>query len=272
MKTQYPSIELKHFIPGRIRLIIKPSVKEATAIKDAISTHDGIQMQQYNPVTGSLLIRYDLHRISEKEIMLRAAMAVSKTHGTTLLKVGQSNFKSDFLPALSGLMLIFTGAFKLAPFNVSSYKTLEQLSSFCTMTAVTQHALDEVQDNGHVDPEVFSIFYLLKSMAQSNYYTPALITWFATFARHLWSSTNNKVLVKLENDNKLIISTLASKNNYEKFLLIIKKTIQTTFEFDQSINPGLFCELKKLCLGHKNEIEGIKESKNTISVKFSERY
>ena len=54
-----------------------------------------------------------------------------------------------------------------------------------TLTAVVEHAYQELHTRGSFDPEVMSVVYLINAIGKPNGFQASLLAWIVTFSRHL---------------------------------------------------------------------------------------
>ena len=59
------------------------------------------------------------------------------------------------------------------------------LAGIGTAWAVVDHASKELRERGTFDPEVLSLAYLVTAFLRGNFLTASVVTWLASFGRHL---------------------------------------------------------------------------------------
>ena len=59
------------------------------------------------------------------------------------------------------------------------------LAGLGTAWAVVDHAWKELRERGTFDPEVLSLAYLVTAFVRGNFLTASVVTWLASFGRHL---------------------------------------------------------------------------------------
>lgn len=85
-----------HHVPGRLR-VKSPALKrnewQARQTKDYIDRMQGVLASEINPVTGSLLIKYDANQIAAQTLLnsLRTLGHVHPHHGLPEATVGQAD-------------------------------------------------------------------------------------------------------------------------------------------------------------------------------------
>jgi hypothetical protein len=75
------SVQVVHFLPGRVRLKVhaaKGNAAYIARVREAFLEVPGIRSLEANPITGSVLIIYDTGRITQTD----AARALAKALGT----------------------------------------------------------------------------------------------------------------------------------------------------------------------------------------------
>ena len=63
----------------------------------------------------------------------------------------------------------------------------DRLAGLGTAWAVVDHAWKELRERGRFDPEVLSLAYLVTAFVRGNLLTASVVTWLASFGRHLIS-------------------------------------------------------------------------------------
>ncbi len=62
---------------------------------------------------------------------------------------------------------------------------LDWLAGLGTAWAVVDHAWEELHERGTFDPEVLSLAYLVSAFVRGNFLAASVVTWLASFGRHL---------------------------------------------------------------------------------------
>ncbi len=70
------------------------------------------------------------------------------------------------------------------------------LAGLGTAWAVVDHAWKELRDGGRFDPEVLSLAYLVTAFVRGNFLTASVVTWLASFGRHLLAIPPSGVQVR----------------------------------------------------------------------------
>ncbi|MBU3177871.1 hypothetical protein KPL47_16195 [Clostridium estertheticum] len=177
-----------HSLPGRLRLRLIRAPRSTNNMLLQISKHDGILLGSFNPISKSLLVHYNPSVVSATEIIVRAAMALSVDYKNSSVKITNRALDRALKPIdyLSGLALGIAGLARVAKIGPSSIKYLSYGAGTSTVLAVIYHAWLEVKKDGIYDPEVISVVYLINSLIKGNFLTASIVTWIATFGRHLF--------------------------------------------------------------------------------------
>jgi hypothetical protein len=93
-------------------------------------------------------------------------------------------------------MLLAAGLGRAVGLSPARLKTLDRLAGMATGSAVVSHAAHELRHQGAYHPEVVSVAYLAVGMLRGNAFRAAVLTWFASFGRHLLESTAQAVEVR----------------------------------------------------------------------------
>ena len=79
--------------------------------------------------------------------------------------------------------IVLDGMMTLAGSTLTRYT--RWLSAGATLTAVVEHAYQELHTRGSFDPEVMSVVYLINAIGKPNGFQASLLAWIVTFSRHL---------------------------------------------------------------------------------------
>ena len=147
-------------MPGRLRLQLEKPI-EGEAIFLSIP---GLQSCRYNPRIQTMLCCYDKAVISESDLLVRIGALYARLQQTAVLHVKHSEEEG----------------FSMAPTRYTRW-----LSAGATLTAVVEHAYQELHTRGSFDPEVMSVVYLINAIGKPNGFQASLLAWIVTFSRHL---------------------------------------------------------------------------------------
>lgn len=182
----HPIITVVHTLPHRRRLRLSEAPENIEQFLSQVRDHEGIDQLDFNRVSRSLLVRFDPEKVHGEEIMMRIAVALSEQKGLVPVYFLPEPARTR-IPAeawLSGAVLM--GAYGLYyGLGRSQERTAEWIGGLATATAVFEHARKEKQQQGTVDPEVWTLLYLLFALWRGRTLRAALITWLTVFGRHL---------------------------------------------------------------------------------------
>ena len=169
-------------MPGRLRLQLEKPI-EGEAIFLSIP---GLQSCRYNPRIQTMLCCYDKAVISESDLLVRIGALYARLQQTAVLHVKHSE-EEGFSMAPSGYLalgcIVLDGMMTLAGSTLTRYT--RWLSAGATLTAVVEHAYQELHTRGSFDPEVMSVVYLINAIGKPNGFQASLRAWSVTFSRHL---------------------------------------------------------------------------------------
>jgi hypothetical protein len=196
MKTQ-PTITVVHSLAHRRRLRLSEAPENVEQFLSHVRDHEGIGQLDFNSISRSLLVHFDPDKVHGEEIMMRIAVALSEQKGLVpvylLPAPAQTRIPSEAW--LSGAVLL--GAYGLYyGAGRSQPRTAECLGGLATAAAVFEHARQEKQQQGTVDPEVWTLLYLLFALWRGRTLRAALITWLTVFGRHLTRYAQGVIEIK----------------------------------------------------------------------------
>ncbi len=178
-------VVIVHELPGRIRLRLGRPPRSVENMIASVHRHEGIGDVAFNPVSRSLLVRYNPTVVNAVEILVRVAIFLSLNLQNASISISQARQGDSLQPidyyAGSSLALAALSRAAAGPWT----QLLEYHSGAATMVSVFKHAWQEVADEGVYHPEVISVMYLINSMLRGKMLTATAITWLATFGRHL---------------------------------------------------------------------------------------
>ncbi len=181
-----PVITIVHELPGRWRLRLSVPPEDPPRLIKHVRTHEGITEISYGPVVRSLLVRFDPNHVTREEIMMRIAVALSEQKGLVPVYVLTEPARRQVSPEvwISGLLLLLSYGMRLSgPRN--NAQSADWIGGLSVAAAVAEHARHEHAERGTVDPEVWTLFYLIWALLRKNALRAAAITWLSVFGRHL---------------------------------------------------------------------------------------
>ncbi len=181
-----PTITIVHELPGRWRLRLSVPPEEPARLVRNVRAHEGIAEIVYNPVVRSLLIHFDPEHVTREEIMMRVAVSLSEQKGLVPVYVLTEPARRRVSPEvwISGALLLLSYGMRLSG-SRGDAKSAEWMGGLSVAAAVAEHARREHAERGTVDPEVWTLLYLLWALLRKNALRAAAITWLSVFGRHL---------------------------------------------------------------------------------------
>jgi hypothetical protein len=187
-QSKKPVVTLVHSLPGRVRARLSVAPGDAGRMLAGVREHPGMESISYSPITKSILARFNPHEISQEEIVLRIAFHLSLDCGSVPVRLLA---EPEQRPALGGSATISAAllAWSLVTHGLKtatkSPTRWDWLAGLGTAWAVVDHAWKELRERGTFDPEVLSLAYLVTAFGRGNFLTASVVTWLASFGRHL---------------------------------------------------------------------------------------
>jgi hypothetical protein len=272
------SIEILHRLPNRIRLRFSNPVKQFNKLKSQVMEHEGIESYAYNSITKTALVEFDAKTVNLQEILIRTAVVFSVENDLSPVRVFQQPDNEFITPKglVAGLVMLSSGLTYLMAKNNAVVKTMEWLSVVTTSTAVLEHAAYDYRKKGSVDPEVFSLIFLVNSIISGrNLILPSALTWVTTFGRHFSTKDSEGILLEINKNIKnpkkalyeINVSKLNPRGNFVDFLnLFAENFLSSAVGFKNTI----FENSKELIQLHDEQLEGIGEKINGIILNFKQ--
>jgi hypothetical protein len=188
MPPQKPVVTVVHSLPGRVRARLSVAPRDVQRMLGGIREHPGMELISFSPVTRSVLARFNPHEISQEEIVLRIAFHLSLDYGAGPVRLLAAPERRG---ALGGSAVLAAGGLAVSllmrglGMATGPSNRWDCAAGLGTAWAVVDHARKELRERGTFDVEVLSLAYLLAAFARGNCLTASLVTWLATFARHL---------------------------------------------------------------------------------------
>jgi hypothetical protein len=197
-RTPKPAVTVVHCMPGRIRMRLSPPLADAQTLIDFLHEHSGMGATRYTPRTGSLLVCYQPHVISSEEITLRTAFryAIDQGNRPVRLLASPEQVPLQNSAVISGVGVLTTLAMRWLDPASKNAATAEWLAGLGTAWSVLDHGWRELRSRGYFDPEVLALAYLAAALVRGNVLTASVVTWMATFGRHLVEMPATGVLVQ----------------------------------------------------------------------------
>jgi hypothetical protein len=153
-----------------------------------VREHPGMESISFSPITRSILAHFNPHEIRQEEIALRIAFHLSLDCDAAPVRLLA---EPEQRPALGGSAVASAAALavSLAMHGLNTTKgsptRWDWLAGLGTAWAVVDHAGNELRERGRFDPEVLSLAYLVTAFVRGNFLTASVVTWLASFGRHL---------------------------------------------------------------------------------------
>jgi hypothetical protein len=181
-----PTITIVHELPGRWRLRLSVPPENPTRLVKSVQAHEGIGEIAYNPIVRSLLVHFDSQCVTREEIMMRIAVSLSEQKGLVPVYVLTEPARRQVSPEVwgSGVLLLLSYGMRLA-YRSNKPASADWIGGLSVAAAVAEHARREHAEKGTVDPEVWTLFYLVWALLRRNALRVAAITWLTVFGRHL---------------------------------------------------------------------------------------
>jgi hypothetical protein len=186
--SKKPVVTVVHSLPGRVRARLSVAPGDVQRMLAGVREHPGMESISFSPITRSILARFNPHEISQEEIVLRIAFHLSLDCNSAPVRLLA---EPEQRPALGGSATVSAAALawslvmhglKMAKGSPTRWDWLAGLG---TAWAVVDHAWKELRERGTFDPEVLSLAYLVTAFGRGNFLTASVVTWLASFGRHL---------------------------------------------------------------------------------------
>ncbi|MFL0195473.1 hypothetical protein ACJDU8_07830 [Clostridium sp. WILCCON 0269] len=199
---EQPKITILYRTNNRLRLKLSHPLRDVKQAILKMEERDGVKRVEYNPVTKSVLIHYNLLKIELEEVILRMVISYSKQYDMVPVKL-VSNTPTRDIPSLAMYSVGFIIAAAAIKFlEVNSNKNIRDLLNWAalgtTAGAIVEHGYNEINEKGAFDPEVVSIMYLLNSIGKKNFIWASALTWITTFGRHILDFRYDELSIKVK--------------------------------------------------------------------------
>lgn len=271
------SVTLLHELPGRIRIKLSAPPSNLKHFSKSIMSHDGFVTAQFNAISKSLLVNYEIGHLTTEEILLRTAIALSMDHEYSPVKVHLGHDTEIMTDAaiIAGLMLLAAGAVRLVN-REGEAKWLTQASGIAVTLAVGEHGWREARERGYVHPEVLSVGYLFASWFRGNILRGATVTWVASFGRHLLQGPEKCIDVRpmrkkyRKSEPRTYQIALVPQQQRQSTLLRWAHGLLGIFGLSGFGGTGdsLYEEIQNMAQAHDRVLEGLDLQPNGIPLTF----
>jgi hypothetical protein len=188
MASEKPVVTVVHSLPGRVRARLSVAPRDVQRMLAGIGEHPGMESIDFSSPTRSILARFKPHDISQEEIVLRIAFQLSLDYDAVPVRLlaepeqrGALGGSALFSAAALASALVLRGL-KVAKGSPTGW---DWAAGIGTAWAVVDHARKEFREQGRFDPEVLSLAYLVTAFLRGSFLTASVVTWLASFGRHL---------------------------------------------------------------------------------------
>ena len=197
------SLTIVHSIPGRIRLQVDPALSTFEDVQKQVKRHPGIYLLSYNRTSRSILAQFDEHEISNSELVIRLAVAISVARDMHPVSIGTRPRREsiDKYGLVSGAMLAAAAVSRIVASASPLAPLLTTAAGAGTAAAILSHAWREYRQHGDFHPETLSVIYLGSSFARGTVLQAAAVAWLATFARHFSGTAPERYVLQVEPGN-----------------------------------------------------------------------
>lgn len=193
-----PAVTVVHSLPGRVRMRLSRPPVDVQGLIGFVREHPGMGPIHFTGCTGSLVVCFDPHAISLEEITMRTAFryAIDQGNRPVRLLAAPEHAALQNSAVLSGIgVLTALGLRWLAPSDRRD-AAFGRLAGLATAWSVLDHGWRELRGRGYFDPEVVTVAYLARALVRGNALAASMVTWAATFGRHLVEMSSTAVLVE----------------------------------------------------------------------------
>ncbi|MBT3273624.1 MAG: hypothetical protein HN368_10735 [Spirochaetales bacterium] len=273
------SITVVHKLPGRLRCRLSHEPRNWVSMKAAICAHPGIGLLAYAAVTRSILAIHDQKEISQEEFIIRLSVAISKEHEMAPVRLLASPQREamSMLPMFAGLVLAGAMVANFLPRMARFRRYARFAAGVSTTLAVVEHGYNEVQETGNLDPEVLSVIYLVYSLIQGKGLSASMVTWVASFGRHLFAPPLEGILLKVKREissdpeNPSFDVAVAPDTQQPRFYSFLKyfQTIVTDALAGGDIGRDqLISRIRDVTNQHDSILEGIGKLDTNITIRI----
>lgn len=217
-----PTIVVVHKIKNRIRFKLSHSLRNIKLVENEFVNREGIKKFIYNDMTKSIVVEYNSELIKEEELIMRIIVMYSKNYGLTNIRLVYNSKKKSVPPMAYYSLLTFLigGISKYIHMNKKMLEFVNWSVVGTTIGAIVEHASREINEKGYFDPEVVSVMYLINSVGKGKFLIPSMITWFATFGRHILGMSYRRNIIE--------VRKFKNKNLEDYYDIIVNPDIDTS--------------------------------------------
>ena len=271
------SITIVHSLPGRLRCRLSHSPLNWQTMHAAIVRHEGIHSLTYTAVSRSILFVHDQDVISSEELIIRLAVVFSNEYRSSPVRLLASPQREEItgFSVFAGVVLAAAALSRFVPSFAWARSYGDLASGISTAAAVVGHGFKEVQETGKFDPEVLSVVYLVYSLIQGRGLAASMITWIATFGRHLLTPPIEGVLLNIKSitgdDPHNPSFELAARPDHQQprlytFLKYARTALADLLSGGSLAKDQLIGRIREVTDAHDSLLEGIGKYKSAIHI------
>ena len=167
---------------GRIRLTFESAWNRPETVQEI----PGVTALFWYPRICSMLITYDPVALSEFQLLQQVCARYAAQTMPKMIHVRHEEEKGFSLTPAAVMALMSIAADGIVNALTLPVGTFTKwLSILTTLTAVTEHGWEELNQRGSFYPEVMSVVYLLNSLTSGKTLQASALAWGLTFGRHL---------------------------------------------------------------------------------------
>ncbi len=197
--AEKPVVTVVHSLPGRVRARLSVAPRDVQRMLGGVREHPGMESISFSPITRSVLARFNPHEISQEEIVLRIAFHLSldfDTQPVRLLAAPEQRGAIGGSAVVSAAALASSLVMRGLKLSTGLPTRWDWLAGLGTAWAVVDHAWKELRQRETFDPEVLTLAYLIAAFIRGNFLAASVVTWLASFGRHLVELPSTGVQVR----------------------------------------------------------------------------
>ena len=273
-------VKVIHSLPGRVRLKLSIPPKKISELQKTVKAHPGIFEVRFSKHTNTLLVKFDRSETSQEELIIRVAVFLSLENDLQPVQAYSDTEVSEISNSafLAGFLILTSVLSRILPQFTKFRSMVDWSAGIGTAYAIVDHGYEEFKERGNFDPEVLSVIYLLTSFSQGKFLPATILSWIASFGRHLikFSSKNVEIYPQRISDSS------SDKHNYEvvvhplnqmpgkkmifRFLPMI--IMNLAMGDPRQIQGTLMEEIRKVSTDHGDILEGFGKFKNGIPIRI----
>lgn len=276
-----PVITVVHQLPGRLRLRVSHAPKDPESTMSRVKAHPGIFSMKYTALSDSLLVLFNPLEISAAEIVMRIAYSLSVDYDLAPIRIlaEPENRELSAWSFYSALALVMALLSRSVNMENRTTRALDWIAGAGTAGAVVAHGWRDVRAQGYIDPEVLSVVYLAAAFFRGQFLSAALVTWLATFGRHLFKPTPAGVELRVAHTRErsgargphgIIVGPDHADKRTTKFLRFIPALVQyALIGGSGSAGTNLLGDIRDVANVHDEVLEGLGELTHGIPIRIA---